>query len=78
MYYKNDLYMLKFRSSESPYYQIVRGNFRYLGAAMDKANELKQDDTVQNIEIRKRNEREILKIYKWDRSGFETIFLRSA
>lgn len=78
MYYKNDLYMLKYRATTSPYYQIVRGNFRYLAAAMEKANELKQDETIQNIEVRKRNDRDIHKVYKWERSGFETIYLRSA
>ena len=72
---KNDLYMMKFLSTESPYYQIVRGNFRFYESALEKANELKQDPTILKIEIRKRNDREVHKMYKWDRSGFETIYL---
>ena len=68
------IYMMKFLSDASPYYQIVRGNYRYLDAAMGKADELKQDATVEKIEIRKRTDRDIKKVYKWNR-GFETIYL---
>lgn len=68
------IYMMKFLSDASPYYQIVRGNYRYLDAAMEKADELKQDATVEKIEIRKRTDRDIKKVYKWNR-GFETIYL---
>ena len=68
------IYMMKFLSDASPYYQIVRGNYRYLDAAMEKAEALKQDATVEKIEIRKRTDRDIKKVYKWNR-GFETIYL---
>ena len=69
-----DLFMMKFLSTESPYYQIVRGNFRYFDAAMEKADELKKDPTIKKIEIRKRNDRQIEKMYRWN-EGFETIYL---
>ena len=68
------IYMMKFLSDASPYYQMVRENYRYLDAAMEKAEELKQDATVEKIEIRKRTDRDIKKVYKWNR-GFETIYL---
>lgn len=73
---KNDLYMMKFLSTESPYYQIVRGNFRYADAVMQKAEELKQDSRVQKIVIKKRNDmRQVpTNYYKWDR-GFEVVYL---
>ena len=70
----DSIYMMKFLSDASPYYQIVRGNFRYLDAVMQKADELKQDPSVQKIEIRKRTDRDIQKMYRWNR-GFETIYL---
>ena len=73
---KNDMFFLKVLTTESPYYQIVRGNFRYEDAAMAKADELKQDSKDQKIIIEKReNLRQIpTNFYKWD-EGFETIYL---
>ena len=72
----DSIYMMKFLSDASPYYQIVRGNFRYLDAAMQKADELKRDASVQKIVIKKReNLRQVpTNYYKWD-NGFETIYL---
>ena len=71
---KNDLYLMKILTTESPYYQIVRGNFRYLDAAMAKADELKQDSRVQKIVVKKRMENRSTNIYKWD-NGFEVLYL---
>ena len=73
---KTDMFFLKVLTTESPYYQIVRGNFRYEDAAMAKADELKQDSTVQKIVIKKReNLRQVPKnFYKWDR-GCEVVYL---
>ena len=73
---KTDMFFMKVLTTESPYFQIVRGNFRYESAVMQKANELKQDATVQKIVIKKReNLRQVPKnFYKWDQ-GFETIYL---
>lgn len=73
---KTDMYFMKVLTTESPYYQIVRGNFRYADAVMQKADELKQDSRVQKIVIKKRNDmRQVpTNYYKWDR-GFETIYL---
>ena len=73
---KNDMFFLKVLTTESPYYQIVRGNFRYEDAAMAKADELKQDATVQKIVIKKRNNmHDVSKnYYKWD-CGFEVVYL---
>ncbi len=71
---KGEIYMMKYLSDASPYYQIVRGNFRYQEAALEKAEELKQDPTVEKIESRKRTDRDIKKVYRWNR-GFETIYL---
>ena len=73
---KNDMYFMKVLTTESPYFQIVRGNFRYADAVMQKADELKQDSKVQKIVIKKRNDlRQIpTNFYKWDK-GFETIYL---
>lgn len=73
---KTDMYFMKILTTESPYYQIVRGNFRYADAVMQKADELKQDSRVQKIVIKKRNDmRQVpTNYYKWDR-GFETIYL---
>ena len=71
---KNDLYLMKILTTESPYYQIVRGNFRYLDAVMAKADELKMNATVQKIVIKKRMVNRSTNIYKWDR-GFEVIYL---
>ena len=73
---KTDMYFMKVLTTESPYYQIVRGNFRYADAVMQKADELKQDSRVQKIVIKKReNMRQVPKnFYKWDQ-GFETFYL---
>ena len=73
---KNDMFFLKVLTTESPYYQIVRGNFRYEDAVMAKADELKRDTLVQKIVIKKReNLRQVpTNYYKWD-NGFETIYL---
>lgn len=73
---KTDMFFMKVLTTESPYYQIIRGNFRYETAVMQKADELKQDSRVQKIVIKKRdNMRAIPKTYyKWDQ-GFETIYL---
>jgi hypothetical protein len=73
---KTDMFFMKILTTESPYYQIVRGNYRYEEAVMAKADELKQDKRVQKIIIKKReNMRQIPKnYYKWDQ-GFETIYL---
>lgn len=74
---KTDMFFMKVLTTESPYFQIVRGNFRYADAVMQKADELKQDSKVQKIVIKKRNDlRQIpTNFYKWDK-GFETIYLR--
>ena len=73
---KTDMYFMKILTTESPYFQIVRGNFRYEDAVMAKADELKQDSTVQKIVIKKRdNLRQVPKnFYKWD-NGFEVVYL---
>ena len=73
---KTDMFFMKILTTESPYYQIVRGNFRYEDAVMKKADELKQDSTVQKIVIKKRNDMHQVSrnYYKWDR-GFEVIYL---
>ena len=73
---KTDMYFMKILTTESPYFQIVRGNFRYEDAVMAKADELKQDATVQKIVIKKRdNLRQVPKnFYKWD-NGFEVVYL---
>ena len=73
---KTDMFFMKILTTESPYYQIVRGNFRYEDAVMQKADELKQDGTVQKIVIKKRdNLRQIpTNFYKWD-EGFEVFYL---
>ena len=73
---KTDMFFMKILTTESPYFQIVRGNFRYADAVMQKADELKQDSKVQKIIIKKReNLRQIpTNFYKWDK-GFETIYL---
>lgn len=73
---KTDMYFMKVLTTESPYYQIVRGNFRYEDAVMQKADELKRDVTVKKIIIKKReNLRQIpTNFYKWD-DGFEVIYL---
>lgn len=73
---KTDMYFMKILTTESPYFQIVRGNFRYEDAVMAKADELKQDSTVQKIVVKKRdNLRQIPKnFYKWDK-GFEVFYL---
>ena len=73
---KTDMFFMKVLTTESPYFQIVRGNFRYADAVMQKADELKQDSKVQKIIIKKReNLRQIpTNFYKWDK-GFETIYL---
>ena len=73
---KTDMYFMKILTTESPYFQIVRGNFRYEDAVMAKADELKQDSTVQKIVIKKRdNMRQVPKnFYKWD-NGFEVVYL---
>ena len=73
---KTDMYFMKVLTTESPYFQIVRGNFRYEDAVMAKADELKRDASVQKIVIKKReNLRQIpTNFYKWDK-GFETIYL---
>ena len=73
---KTDMYFMKVLTTESPYFQIIRGNFRYADAVMQKANELKQDATVQKIVIKKRdNMRQVpTNYYKWDR-GFEVVYL---
>ena len=73
---KTDMFFMKVLTTESPYFQIVRGNFRYEDAVMAKADELKRDASVQKIVIKKReNLRQVPKnFYKWD-NGFETIYL---
>ena len=73
---KTDMFFMKVLTTESPYFQIVRGNFRYEDAVMAKAEELKRDATVQKIVIKKReNLRQVpTNYYKWDK-GFETIYL---
>ena len=73
---KTDMFFMKVLTTESPYFQIVRGNFRYADAVMAKADELKRNATVQKIVIKKReNLRQIpTNFYKWDK-GFETIYL---
>ena len=73
---KTDMYFMKVLTTESPYFQIVRGNFRYESAVMQKADELKQDSRVQKIVIKKRNDmRQVpTNFYKWDQ-GFETFYL---
>ena len=73
---KTDMFFMKVLTTESPYFQIVRGNFRYEDAVMKKADELKQDSKVQKIVIKKReNLRQVpTNYYKWDK-GFETIYL---
>lgn len=73
---KTDMFFMKILTTESPYYQIVRGNFRYEDAVMKKADELKHDATVQKIIIKKRDDlRQIPKnYYKWD-NGFEVVYL---
>lgn len=73
---KTDMYFMKIMTTESPYYQIVRGNFRYESAVMEKADELKRDATVKKIIIKKReNMHQVAKnYYKWD-NGFEVIYL---
>ena len=73
---KTDMFFMKVLTTESPYFQIVRGNFRYEDAVMAKADELKRDASVQKIVIKKReNLRQIpTNFYKWDK-GFETIYL---
>ena len=67
---------MKVLTTESPYFQIVSGNFRYADAVMQKAEELKQDATVQQIVVKKRdNLRQVPKnYYKWDQ-GFEVFYL---
>ena len=73
---KTDMFFMKVLTTEIPYFQIVRGNFRYEDAVMAKADELKRDASVQKIVIKKReNLRQIpTNFYKWDK-GFETIYL---
>lgn len=73
---KTDMFFMKVLTTESPYFQIVRGNFRYADAVMAKADELKRDATVQKIVIKKReNLRQVPKnFYKWD-NGFEVVYL---
>lgn len=73
---KNDMFFMKVLTTASPYYQIVRGNFRYADAVMQKAEELKQDTTVQKIVIKKRESmRQVpTNYYKWDQ-GFEVFYL---
>ena len=73
---KTDMYFMKVLTSESPYYQIVRGNFRYEDAVMAKADELKRDATTQKIVIKKRESMHQVPVnyYKWD-NGFEVIYL---
>ena len=73
---KTDMFFMKVLTTESPYFQIVRGNFRYEDAVMAKADELKRDASVQKIVIKKRdNMRQVpTNFYKWD-NGFETIYL---
>ena len=51
---KTDMFFMKVLTTESPYFQIVRGNFRYEDAVMAKADELKRDASVQKIVIKKR------------------------
>ena len=73
---KTDMFFMKVLTTESPYFQIVRGNFRYEDAVMAKAEELKHDATVQKIVIKKReNLHQVPKnYYKWD-EGFEVFYL---
>ena len=73
---KTDMFFMKVLTTESPYFQIVRGNFRYEDAVMAKADELKRDASVQKIVIKKReNLRQVpTNYYKWDR-GFEVVYL---
>lgn len=75
---KTDMYFMKIMTTASPYFQIVRGHWRYKDAVMQKAEELKQDATVQQIVIKKRdNSRQIpTNFYKWDQAGFEVIYIR--
>ena len=74
---KTDMYFMKILTTESPYFQIVRGHWRHEDAVMAKVEELKQDATVQQIVIKKRdNFHQIPRnYYKWDQAGFEVVYL---
>lgn len=70
------LYIMKYLTTESPYFQIYRGNFRQEESALAKAEEMKKDPTMLQIIIKKRitSEPVAKSYYKWNQ-GFETVHL---
>jgi len=71
---KDEVYMIKYKSNDNPYYRIVNCNFRFEESAMKKADELKQNKNISEIIVNKRVGYRSVKIYSCS-NGFEVHYL---
>lgn len=71
-----EIYLLKYRTNDYPYYKICRGNFKKAESVMEKTIELRSDSSVESIVVKKRTERKTTNFYKWE-NGFEVIYLNN-
>lgn len=71
---KNEIYLIKYKSSDNPYYQIVNGSFRFEKNAMKRVEEIRRNNNVSEIVVNKRVGYKSAKIYSWS-NGFEVSYL---
>ena len=70
----NEVFLIRYRVDNEPFYKIVNSNFKFEENAMKKVRELRQDKSVSEVVVNKRQGYKNTKIYSWD-NGFESIYL---
>lgn len=70
----NESYLIKYKTPENEYFQLVNGCFKHRETAMAKVEQIKQNKQIESIILRKRTGYRTSKVYSWSK-GFETIYL---
>ena len=71
---KDEVYLIKYKTSDDPYYKIVKSSFRFEENAMKKVDEIRQNKDISEVIVNKRVGYRNAKIYSWS-SGFEVSYL---